>query len=35
MKGGFLLKYNEVVSEKKELEEKLKELEGEFVPRLN
>ena len=35
MKGGFFMKYNEVVSEKKDLEEKLKELEGKFVPRLN
>ena len=33
MKGGFFNKYNEVVSEKKELEEKLIELAGRFILR--
>ena len=35
MKGGFFMKYNKVVGEKKDLEEKVKELEGMFVLRLN
>ena len=35
MKGGFVVSYNDIVSQKKELEEKLIELAGMFILRLD
>ena len=35
MKGGFLVKYNEVVGKNNELEKRLKELESEFILQLS